>query len=92
MLYLRIKEDSQQARAFAQYIKTLPFVEVVEQTDEQPISKEQFLADFKDSLRAVKDKTAQTVARWQIRSSIPIVLINITNGMQRNSFIARRYA
>jgi hypothetical protein len=30
MLYIRIKENTQQAKLFAQYVKTLPFVEVVE--------------------------------------------------------------
>jgi hypothetical protein len=32
MLYLKIKENTQEAKAFAEYIKTLPFVEIDELT------------------------------------------------------------
>lgn len=54
MLYLRITENSQQARAFAQYIKTLPFVEIVEQDDDTTLTKEQLLADIRKSFEDVK--------------------------------------
>lgn len=30
MVYLRVKENSLQAKAFLEYIKTVPFVEIIE--------------------------------------------------------------
>jgi len=33
MIYLKVKENSAQARAFLQYIRTIPFVEVIEKAD-----------------------------------------------------------
>lgn len=61
MLYIRIKENSQQAKAFSQYIKTLPFVEIFE--DEEKITKAQFLEDIKTSLKEVKAKKGKPLKR-----------------------------
>lgn len=61
MLLVKIKENTQQARLFAQYIKTLPFVEVVDQENNVQISKNQFLDDFKTSLKEVKQKKSKTL-------------------------------
>ena len=55
-MILKINENTQQAKAFAEYIKTLPFVEIIDEETEGIISKEQFKADFKESLREVKAK------------------------------------
>ncbi len=55
MLYLKVKENTQQAKAFAEYIKTLPFVEVIEVEEFTTITKEQFIADLKTSLQEVKE-------------------------------------
>jgi len=33
MIYIRIKEDTQQAKLFVQYAKTLPFVEIIKKED-----------------------------------------------------------
>jgi hypothetical protein len=56
MLYLKIIDDTQQAKLFAQYAKTLTFVEVIENDDNEPISKEQLINDIKKSLKEVKTK------------------------------------
>ncbi len=56
MQYLIIKEDSQQAKAFYEYIKTLPFVEIVEVDNEDVISKKDFVRDLRKSLKEVKAK------------------------------------
>ena len=56
MQYLIIKEDTQQAKAFYEYIKTLPFVEIVEVDDENAISKKDFINDLRKSLKEVKAK------------------------------------
>ncbi|MFY7787141.1 MAG: hypothetical protein ACOVQA_04635 [Thermoflexibacteraceae bacterium] len=56
MLYLKIKDNTQQAKAFAEYIKTLPFVEIIEAEDFEKITKTQLLDDIKTSLKEVKEK------------------------------------
>jgi hypothetical protein len=54
-MILRIKENTQQAKAFAEYIKTLSFVEIIDEEKETVISKEQFLEDIKTSLKEIKE-------------------------------------
>lgn len=33
MIYLKVKENSAQAKAFLQYIRTIPFVEVIDKSE-----------------------------------------------------------
>lgn len=33
MIYLKVKENSAQAKAFLQYIRTMPFIEVIEKSE-----------------------------------------------------------
>ena len=56
MLYLRLKENTQQARLFAEYIKTLPFIEIIDIDNSDKVTKEQFIDDIKKSLNEVKAK------------------------------------
>lgn len=56
MLYLKIKENTQQAKAFAEYIKTLPFVEIIEAEDFDKITKEELIDAITTSLKEVKSK------------------------------------
>ena len=50
MLYLRIKENSQQAKLFALYAKSLPFVEFVDIEN----SKSKLLSEIEAGLKDVK--------------------------------------
>jgi len=63
MLYIRIKENSQQAKLFAEYIKTLSFVEVIEVENPDKISKEKFIEDIRKSLKEVKTKKTKPLNR-----------------------------
>ncbi len=51
MLYIRIKENTQQAKLFAQYVKTLPFVKVI---DVKADKKSKLLAEIEEGLTEVK--------------------------------------
>jgi hypothetical protein len=33
MVYLRLKENSSQAKAFLEYIKTIPFIEIIDKNE-----------------------------------------------------------
>lgn len=59
MLYIRIKENTHQAKIFAQYIKTLSFVEIIDIENSDKITKEQFIEDIKKSFKEVKAKKAK---------------------------------
>jgi len=61
MIYLRVKENTQQAKAFAQYAKTLDFVELIED-DEPKITKAQFTEDLKASFREVKQNKTKPLS------------------------------
>jgi hypothetical protein len=63
MLYIKIKENTKQAKLFIQYIKTLPFVEFINIKDSDKITKEQFIADIKTSLTEVKEKKTKPLKR-----------------------------
>ena len=56
MLYLRLKDNTQQAKLFAEYIKTLPFVEIIDIENSDKVTKEQFIEDIRKSLKEVKAK------------------------------------
>jgi len=56
MLYLRLKDNTQQAKLFAEYIKTLPFVEIIDIENSDRVTKEQFIEDIRKSLKEVKAK------------------------------------
>lgn len=61
MLYIRIKENTQQAKLFAQYIKTLPFVEIIDIENSDKITKKQFIEDFRKSLKEFKEKKTKSL-------------------------------
>jgi hypothetical protein len=57
MLYFKLNENTLQGKAFLAYLKTLPYVEIVQKIDKkttEKISKDEFLTDFKKSLVEVK--------------------------------------
>ncbi|GEM_PF-1977289 len=54
MLYIAIKENTMQGKAFAEFVKTLPFVDIVEKESTAKMSKKEFLDDFKQSMKEVK--------------------------------------
>lgn len=56
MLYLRINENTKQAKLFAEYIKTLPFVEIIDIENSDRVTKEQLKEDIKKSFKKVKTK------------------------------------
>jgi len=55
MLYLRITDNSAQAQAFSQYIKTLPFVEILDIESSDELSNDNLLVDLKKSFSEVKE-------------------------------------
>ena len=64
MVYLRINENSQQAKAVISMLKTMPFVEVVEEIIPEKntlkASEEtEFLSDFEQSIQEVKAKNTK---------------------------------
>lgn len=52
MLHIQIDENSQQAKLFAEYAKTLPFVTVIDTENDK---KNKLIADIKTSLKEVKE-------------------------------------
>ena len=56
MVYLKIKENSQQAKLMLEYLKMMPYVEVIDIENSDKVTKEQFIEDFKKSLKEVKAK------------------------------------
>jgi hypothetical protein len=56
MLQIRIKENTSQGKAFAEFVKTLPFVEIVDEGQAKSLSKQQLLDDFAQSVREVKER------------------------------------
>ena len=56
MIYFKVKEDSRQGKAFAQYIKTLPFVEEVSPSD----------IPNAETVRAIKDAKSKAEAEIKL--------------------------
>lgn len=59
MLYFKLNENSVQARAFAEYLKTLSFVEILESEKVktksfEKSSEEEFYEDFEEAMTDVK--------------------------------------
>jgi len=54
MIYFKVKEDSRQGKAFAQYIKTLPFVEEVAPAD----------IPNTETIRAIKDAESGKINQY----------------------------
>lgn len=56
MVHLFLKENSSQALAFLEYARTLPFVEIrTDDENETRLTKDQFLSKFEESLKQVKE-------------------------------------
>ncbi len=64
MLYIRIKENSKQAKTFIEYVKSLPFVEIVDSpASESPYNKE-FVKQINKS-RKSKGKAIKLEDLWK---------------------------
>lgn len=63
MAYLRIKENSKQGKLMLEYLKTMPYVDILEENDEiiKRISKNEFLSDFRKSIKEVKEKKTKSI-------------------------------
>jgi hypothetical protein len=59
MLYIKVKDNTRQAKGFVEYVKTLPFVEIIDIENPDKLTKEQLLDDIKKSLKEIKDKKAK---------------------------------
>jgi hypothetical protein len=57
MLYFKIAENTVQGKAFANFVKTLPFIEIVEKEfiESKYIDRNEFLEDVKISINQAKD-------------------------------------
>ncbi|MBN2662544.1 MAG: hypothetical protein JXR68_02740 [Bacteroidales bacterium] len=63
MIYLRIKENSKQAKLMLEYLKTLSFVEIIDIENSEKVTKEQFIEDIRRSLKEVKAKKTKPLKR-----------------------------
>lgn len=59
MTQIKIKEDTKEGKALLAFIRTLPFVEIIAEDSDTKISTDEFLSDFKESLKEVKNKKAK---------------------------------
>ena len=55
MTTITINERSTSAKRLIEYLKTQPFVKVIEEKSRPKMSKEEFLSDFKQSLTELKE-------------------------------------
>ena len=59
MVYLRIKEKTKEARLLLEYLRTMPYIEILEGDDKiktPKISRKEFISDLKNSFKEVKNK------------------------------------
>jgi len=56
MMYLKITDNSLQAQAFEQYLRTLPFVEILEIEPSDDRTEKELLNDLKKSFTEVREK------------------------------------
>jgi len=62
MVHLILNENSSQALAFLEYARTLPFVEIsTDEENETMLTKDQFLLKFEESLKQVKENKTISV-------------------------------
>jgi hypothetical protein len=54
MVTIKVKQNSKQAKLFLEYVKTLPFVEVLNTSDTSSNKKETLLSDIEKGLQEVK--------------------------------------
>jgi hypothetical protein len=57
MLYIRIKENSKQAKTFIEYVKSLPFVEIVD----SPASGSPYNKDFVKQINASRKSKGKAI-------------------------------
>jgi len=62
MTTITINERSASAKRLIEFLKTQPFVKVIEEKGRSKMSKEEFLSDFKQSLTELKEGKTKPIA------------------------------
>ena len=71
MLYFKIAENTVQGKAFAEYVKTLPFIEIVENEfiESKNTNRNEFLEDIKTSIKQAKDMNSGKMSKRTLKDT-----------------------
>lgn len=92
MVYLRLIDNSPQAMAFLEYIKTVSFIEIIneiETKNDAKISKNQILTDIKESLEDVKANKTKPIKKLSLEEREELGLTKLMKQVDRTQKVSR---